>query len=209
MMTSRVMTADASTRLAFLSEVLLSAILPTSTTMSLSMKAALIPSHTLDLQEDSNLEAPSSKQAQKRNRPTLSCTNCRHSKLKCDRKQPCLQCIKRGKTSQCALPQQSARRKPAVSMQNRLKHLETLVKDVMGGQSPVSTAEYMLNNSTGESPNSRMTSSSDVFKTVESLDGELATQPSGNVLFRPNEKSTYVGATHWAAILEDVSWFTS
>lgn len=89
-------------------------------------------------------------------------------------------------------------------MQNRLKHLESLVKDVMGGQSPLSTTqhEYLAK----DSSNSIAFADSD--GTRKTSEGELSKGPSpqsGNVLFRPDEKATYVGATHWAAILEDVS----
>jgi hypothetical protein len=68
-----------------------------------------------------------------------------------------------------------ARRKPAVSMQNRLKHLETLVKDVMAAQSPAAK------------------------RAIPSVSGPA----SGQVVQGMNEV-TYVGATHWAAILDDV-----
>ncbi|KAH7374187.1 fungal-specific transcription factor domain-containing protein [Cadophora sp. MPI-SDFR-AT-0126] len=158
-----------------------------------------------DAQENPNHDTSSSKQTQKRNRPALSCTNCRHSKLKCDRKQPCSQCVKRGRPSECILPQQVTRRKPAVSMQNRLKHLESLVKNVMGGQSPLSATQHET--STDYSPNSREPIISDSSGAHTTSEGELTTSPlpqSGGVLFRPDEKATYVGATHWAAILEDI-----
>ncbi|KAL2059930.1 hypothetical protein VTL71DRAFT_10085, partial [Oculimacula yallundae] len=152
-----------------------------------------------------NHEGSVSKQAQKRNRPQLSCTNCRHSKLKCDRKQPCSQCIKRGKISQCTLPQQMARRKPEVSMQNRLKHLESLVKDVMGGQTPLSAPGCMEGGSESGSSilmGSRTPSESETR--APQHEEAPSMYPSGNVMLQANEKPTYVGATHWAAILEDI-----
>ncbi|PVH77143.1 hypothetical protein DL98DRAFT_463996 [Cadophora sp. DSE1049] len=173
--------------------------------MSLSADSNFAHTHASEAQEDPNHDASSSKQAQKRNRPTLSCANCRHSKLKCDRKQPCSQCIKRGRASQCTLPQQVERRRPAVSMQNRLKHLESLVKDVMGGQSPVPATQH--ENTADDLPNSRVPIISDGAVTHTTSEEEQPTGPSpqsGNVLFRPDEKATYVGATHWAAILEDI-----
>ncbi|KAH6694968.1 fungal-specific transcription factor domain-containing protein [Leptodontidium sp. MPI-SDFR-AT-0119] len=154
---------------------------------------------------ESEVATGPSKPSQKRNRAQLSCTNCRHSKLKCDRKQPCSQCIKRGKISQCTLPQQVTRRKPAVSMQNRLKHLESLVKDVMSGQSPSSVTQHVDDRSVDQSSTTwRMASISDESKSRPTVDVGPSSHLSGNVMFRPNEKSTYVGATHWAAILEDI-----
>ncbi len=130
----------------------------------------------------------------KRNRTQLSCTNCRQAKLKCDRQKPhCSQCEKKGRVSLCSFPPPPARKKPTVSMQNRLKHLESLVKDVMSaGQSPpmqhIESHAYHRNGKSNSDP---------------------ATFPravsSGQVLLGANE-STYVGATHWAAVLEDVSF---
>jgi hypothetical protein len=137
---------------------------------------------------------PSKQAPHKRNRTQLSCTNCRQAKLKCDRQKPhCLQCEKKGRASLCSFPSPAARKKPTVSMQNRLKHLESLVKDVMStGQSPsMQQLENHAHHSNGKSlPNAA---------TVP------AAVSSGQVLLGATE-STYVGATHWAAILEDVSF---
>jgi hypothetical protein len=147
--------------------------------------------------------------SQKRNRTQLSCTNCRHSKLKCDRNHPCSQCTKRGRASLCAFPVAAARRKPAVSMHNRLKHLESLVKDVMTGQNPVQPAPLE------DTPHGTGTEGSCEPQVSENLrssrvssppDNERSSPASGQVLLGTNE-STYVGATHWAAILDDVCTF--
>ncbi len=67
------------------------------------------------------------------------------------------------------------RRKPAVSMQNRLKHLETLVKDVMAAHSPAAKL------------------------TIPSV-----SDPASGQVVQGMSKVTHVGATHWAAILDDV-----
>lgn len=68
-----------------------------------------------------------------RNRAQLSCTPCRQSKLKCDRQEPCSVCIRKGRASSCTFPAPAVRVKP-VNMQAKLRHLESLVKDVMAGQ---------------------------------------------------------------------------
>lgn len=131
---------------------------------------------------------------QKRNRAQLSCTNCRHAKLKCDRKEPCSQCIKRGKGSLCIIPKPAPRRKPAASMQNRLKHLESLVKGAMSSQIPIESQN--LGSSQMALPSRNViTPSSD------------ATEISSGKVLVDNNETTYVGATHWAAILEDVCHF--
>lgn len=148
-------------------------------------------------------EAADSKPHHKRNRPHLSCTNCRHAKLKCDRQQPCSQCAKRGKELQCTVPMQMPRRKPATSLQNRLKHLESLVKEVMTGQSPAATIP-LLPDSLEQSvhSNNGQSTESPESQGVSGEEGRLPT--SGQIISRAGEKQTYIGATHWAAILEDV-----
>lgn len=135
-----------------------------------------------------------------RNRSQLSCTSCRSSKLKCDRKSPCSQCMKKGKAAQCIFPTPLARRKPAVSMQNRLKHLESLVKNAMVAQSPVmqspgSQREDLVGSVSHSRPHVSPTDSSDP-KGSESTNSN-----TGQVVQGSNE---YVGATHWAAIFENV-----
>jgi hypothetical protein len=137
---------------------------------------------------------PSKQAPHKRNRTQLSCTNCRQAKLKCDRQKPhCLQCEKKGRASLCTFPSLAARKKPKVSMQNRLKHLENLVKDVMStGQSlSMQHIENLAHHSNG--------------KSISSAATVPPAASSGQVLLGANE-SLYVGATHWAAILEDVSF---
>ena len=145
----------------------------------------------------------STKVQQKRNRIQLSCTHCRHAKLKCDREKPCSQCAKRGRASLCTFPAPAKRKKPAASMQNRLKHLETLVKGVMAGGgdhiSPQATRP-----AAGAVPSQSLaevaTASLDWDSTSKSVGPSSS---SGQVVLGPHE-STYVGATHWAAILNDV-----
>lgn len=143
--------------------------------------------------EGTSSHIPSKQAPHKRNRTQLSCTNCRQAKLKCDRQKPhCSQCEKKGRASLCSFPSPAARKKPTVSMQNRLKHLESLVKDVMSTeQSP--SMQHIENH--GHNSNERST---------KIAAPAPATEPSGQVLLGSSE-STYVGATHWAAILNDVS----
>jgi len=112
-----------------------------------------------------DIPQPPSSAKMKRSRIQLSCSQCRHAKLKCDRKEPCSQCIKKGR--ECTFPTPATRRKP-VSLQTRLRHLESLVKDAMAPK-PTQDSFY----STGS-----------VVQNVK--------------------ETAYVGATHWAAILDDV-----
>jgi hypothetical protein len=172
------------------------------TTLDSTGSTGLLAHHNVDLSS----MLPSKQAPHKRNRTQLSCTNCRQAKLKCDRQKPyCSQCEKKGRASLCSFPSPAARRKPTVSMQNRLKHLESLVKDVMTGQSPPmqhvdDTAHHRNGSSTMNSPKNPGVGQAP-YHEKEVIATSSAS--SGQVLLGSNE-STYVGATHWAAILEDV-----
>lgn len=124
----------------------------------------------------------SDKRSTKRNRIQLSCTHCRHAKLKCDREKPCSQCVKRDRSSLCTFPPTVARKKPTASMQNRLLHLEGLVKGAMASQPldehrPAGTP----------------------------LPNENIEKDNSGRLIGPNG-ATYIGTIHWATMLEDVGF---
>ena len=142
----------------------------------------------------------------KRNRTQLSCTNCRQAKLKCDRQQPhCSQCVKKGRASICSFPSPATRKKPTVSMQIRLKHLESLVKDVMTGQSPPAEPFNEKAHNSDRSYTSNENSMSPVSPAPHhSIDATAPSSASSGQVLLGSSESTYVGATHWAAILEDV-----
>jgi hypothetical protein len=101
-------------------------------------------------------------------------------------------------------------------MQNRLRHLESLVIDMMNDQqskiaspSPRSAPTAATNRSTNEasSPTAREErrnrSELSGFEDVEIEAEPLVATTSGQVVVGENE-TIYVGATHWAAILDDV-----
>jgi Fungal Zn(2)-Cys(6) binuclear cluster domain len=140
----------------------------------------------------------------KRNRTQLSCTNCRQAKLKCDRQRPyCSQCVKKGRASLCTFPSPVTRKKPTVSMQNRLKHLESLVKDVMTVQTPSIQQGHMGPHHSDEESTSNDHLRSALFDgPIHNTDATPIASASSVLL--GSSESTYVGATHWAAILEDV-----
>jgi hypothetical protein len=147
----------------------------------------------------------------KRTRIQLSCTHCRTGKLKCDRQVPCHQCIKRGRESQCNIPAHSTRKKQPASMQSRLRHLESLVRDVMTGQTSTASHSNLAKENgdanTGSStcPGPRMESTNQpdmgVLPGIYSSDD--ATLPS-ELVVQGQRETAYIGATHWAAILDDV-----
>jgi hypothetical protein len=96
-------------------------------------------------------------------------------------------------------------------MQNRLKHLESLVKGVMTEQSPggLNDTSQAANGSSQVAVDSQHQNLDEVGASFEtafdpSHANAAPSNSSGQVVLGPNE-STYVGATHWAAILDDVS----
>ncbi|ESZ92063.1 hypothetical protein SBOR_7563 [Sclerotinia borealis F-4128] len=152
----------------------------------------------------------------KRNRVQLSCTPCRHVKLKCDRAQPCSQCQKKDRVGSCIYLTPQPRKRAAMSMQKRLKHLESLVKDVMNSQ-PASVPHTPPRDDqepsrlaaiaaalgiSSEAPRSNTAdNSSSEFNNSSTVQHTEAT--SGQVVFG-GKGTQYVGATHWAAILNDI-----
>jgi hypothetical protein len=147
----------------------------------------------------------------KRNRTRFSCTHCRHAKLKCDRKKPCLQCVKKRRASSCTFPTPVTHSRPVVSIRDRLTHLETLVKGAMTRRP---------SNEHGNSATNSHISPPDFLSQLQNPNGiggtyvetpihkeVIASNHSGHVVLGRND-TTYVGATHWAAILDDVRSYT-
>jgi len=97
--------------------------------------------------------------------------------------------------------------RPVVSMQNRLKHLESLVKGVMtsrpsnGPNDSTSNSHTSLPDFVSQLQNPTEIRGTFVEAPIYNKDGVSIS--SGQVVLGPNE-TTYVGATHWAAILDDV-----
>jgi hypothetical protein len=140
----------------------------------------------LDLSPNDNEQSSTSEARQKRSRILLSCAPCRNSKLKCDREQPCSQCDKKGRASQCTYAPKPEKKRPAKGMSARLKRLEGMVREMMDSENSVQTAGSSLVNS------SRVTN------------GATGPEVQGQVV-RGDKTTTYVGATHCMAMLEDVS----
>ncbi|KAF4974301.1 hypothetical protein FZEAL_8783 [Fusarium zealandicum] len=130
-----------------------------------------------------DLEQSSASDArQKRTRILLSCAPCRASKLKCDREQPCSQCSKKGRDAQCTYAPKPAKKRPAKGMSARLKRLEGMVREMMDAEegSPAAAA--------GD---------------VEESGATAGPEVHGHVV-RGENGTTYVGATHCMAMLEDI-----
>lgn len=100
----------------------------------------------------------------KRNRIPLSCYPCRSRKLKCDRSNPCTNCVKRegADTLSCSYATPANRKKSQVQgptapddMQNRIDRLEGLVLSLMHGGANISPADAAAAAATAVSSSSR------------------------------------------------------
>jgi hypothetical protein len=95
-------------------------------------------------------------------------------------------------------------------MQNRLKHLEGLVKDAMTGQSP--SAQPIINDKLhtrkgldiSATSNGHPTPNENIVQNHIKKDSTAASSGSFGQVLLGSSESTYVGATHWAAMIEDV-----
>ncbi|CAJ2508184.1 Uu.00g093700.m01.CDS01 [Anthostomella pinea] len=130
----------------------------------------------------------------KRTRVLLSCAPCRGSKLKCDRATPCTQCLKKGKPEICAYaprPQKHQRR-PAGSMQARLRRLEGMVREFIDQPVDGGGGGQGKGGGAGE-------------EGLAGKDGKEEVDAGGSVVRSAPERATnYVGGTHFMAILEDL-----
>lgn len=115
----------------------------------------------------------------KRTRVLLSCAPCRNSKLKCDRATPCGQCLRKGKPDGCQYAPRLEKQKPAKSMAARLKRLEGMVRNMIDD----------VDGSVNMAP----------------TDGKPAQEPNSAAFVVQGQTATsYVGGTHFMAILEDI-----
>ena len=135
-------------------------------------------------------------QTVKRTRILLSCAACRVSKLKCDRQQPCGQCLKKGRADGCAYAPKPQKPVPAPrSMTARLKRLEAMVRDMMdsGGVDGDGVATLLRERQ-------RLLRGHD--STDEDDVPAEKEETHGQVVF--GRATTYVGATHFMAMLDDI-----
>ncbi|RDW88063.1 hypothetical protein BP6252_00095 [Coleophoma cylindrospora] len=75
-----------------------------------------------------------------RPRPTLTCSECRHKKLKCDRAEPCEQCRKRGRVQFCSYAHSTTRHRVPNGQGTRVKRASATVK-ASGMQSLAATTK--------------------------------------------------------------------
>ncbi|KPM41312.1 hypothetical protein AK830_g5232 [Neonectria ditissima] len=135
------------------------------------------------MDHDTSTSGFSSADRQKRSRIVLSCAPCRNSKLKCDRDEPCGQCVKKGRVELCFYAPKPEKKRPAKGMSARLRRLEGMVREMMDAET----------SGEGSAPRNG------------TREGAAAEGPAvqGHVV-RGENATTYVGATHCMAMLEDI-----
>lgn len=164
---------------------------------------------------DSSSTRKMQQSVQKRARQQLSCTACRHGKLRCNRQQPCDQCFKRSKASSCQyLTPPEKKSKRAKNTKDRIAHLEGLVVQLMNQNSSRSSSSPGSLNERDRRQNSSSHSPLDA-SAVTSTDGTINQPPHSDLsdtatvtagqLKVANGETSYHGSAHWEAILQDVS----
>ena len=130
--------------------------------------------------------SPSSK-VTKKPRESLVCNPCRQSKLRCDRGQPCGHCARRYQGTACSYQQYAVPKSKPIRnsvAEDRLLHLEVLVKELMQTQSSSRASNTVM----PTKPITPPAMSQDLTGDVDEISNETG----------------YVGATHWSALLEDI-----
>ena len=161
------------------------------------------------LQQHQTYPLPQQQQQQqqhtKRTRVLLSCAPCRGSKLKCDRATPCGQCTKRGRPDACAYaPRPEKPGRPAKSMAARLKRLEGMVRGMIDADgNPIIASADAPPGTTG--PMGAGAPAAQGLTTPASPPPPPPPMDAGGIVVQGQRATNYVGATHFMAILDDVS----
>ncbi|KAI1029416.1 hypothetical protein LB504_010709 [Fusarium proliferatum] len=132
-----------------------------------------------------------------REKPQLSCNLCRRRKLRCDRQRPCSSCVQRELGLSCTYASDrvtsgDAAHQPRVTTQDRIRHLESLVFDLMQ-QSSVNHGQHG-----GGTPCSPVGSTRSPVDTPVTTPADYGTLTAGG-------GANYVGSSHWAAVLDGIA----
>ncbi|RYP01167.1 hypothetical protein DL764_006290 [Monosporascus ibericus] len=146
--------------------------------------------------------ATQQQQHAKRTRVLLSCGPCRNSKLKCDRATPCGQCLKKGRPDACVYAPRPQKQKPAKSMAARLKRLEGMVREMIDTDVALPTSAAGMGTEAGAAAIAGVAGPGAGVGTTTPPD-ETAVD-AGGLIVQGQKATSYVGATHFMAILDDI-----
>ena len=122
----------------------------------------------------------------KRPRPSTVCTQCRSNKLRCDRGQPCSNCVRRDQEAACNYEIQGSPADNGRNAERRLDHLETMVRELMENRAAKKNANNII---------------SDSVTPPETPAGVRNAQQNDIEYL---DHANYAGSTHWSSILEDI-----
>ncbi|KAK4464817.1 fungal-specific transcription factor domain-containing protein [Cladorrhinum samala] len=143
----------------------------------------------------------------KRTRVLLSCEPCRVSKQKCDREQPCANCIKKSREGLCKYAPRPEKVRPERSMAARLKRLEGMVREMMHTQQEQPAPPSVPNTAMPEGQEDERpadTRASLPRRTVLTAPRGGEEEPLAQVVVGKDGQGTYIGATHFMAMLNDI-----
>ncbi|KAJ5566531.1 hypothetical protein N7535_008169 [Penicillium sp. DV-2018c] len=162
--------------------------------------------------------SPDYRVVRKRNRIPLSCGPCRHRKLKCNRSNPCENCVKRGDAAACNYAQTNSRKKNSLQqssttpddMQNRIDRLEGLVLSLMTNGSQSAGPAAAMAAISGDSSAGSAQYSQDIDIEEEGMEGAEESETdqvtkSFGIMKMDNNKSYYISDAHWASVLNDIA----
>ncbi|KAI1279406.1 fungal-specific transcription factor domain-containing protein [Xylaria sp. FL0933] len=173
--------------------------------------ASITTNVSKDITSDSR---PRPSASRRRDKPQLSCNNCRRRKSRCDRGQPCSNCLSRNQA--CTYPLQDfadattlRQHTPpaALSLRDRLNQLETLV---------ISLRSELVSNETKDQKQSIIQSqlSNDIASSpvaagapagASQYDMHMNESSECGSICISSSKLHYVGGEHWAAILDGIA----
>lgn len=173
---------------------------------------------------------PGAGRKRKRHRPAVSCVPCRQRKIRCDRELPCEPCQKQDLASSCSYTPQNAdadelsrdgqhlwtrssstvilpERRPSESPQSdevrALKAKIDRLEQIIAGTP--STASQSPALSASRVPDFQLLSKQGTLENFLSLSSEVNRMTGILRGERDKNKTRYLGATHWAAVLHEVS----
>ncbi|KAH8803624.1 hypothetical protein F5884DRAFT_682931 [Xylogone sp. PMI_703] len=145
----------------------------------------------------------------KRTRIRLSCTACRQKKLKCDRRRPCDNCVKKGQPSSCQYispePRSLGQYQSGglVDIRGRLRRLEELVV-ALRRENLNNRREKVDATETHEAASSRDNREAAQRKLSDEPETQKDHADSPGTMVVDRLGTRYVDAAHWQAILNEV-----
>lgn len=130
-------------------------------------------------------------------------------RLKCDRVKPCLNCTKRGQPESCDYVKQDLRGRTSriqgtTDVQDRVRHLEDMVRTLLNGQAildqDIPRAEARTAGSITDDGFTPSAAPSPTAQTDPSIP-----DVSMGKFTRAKDQGNFVGNEHWEAILEDIA----